>query len=171
MSLIIVGVADCQVTNNKEAVLVTYALGSCIGVLVHDPIARIGGMLHYMLPASTIDPAKANANPFLFADTGIPRLFQNCYRLGAEKRRLVVTVVGGAHVLDLQGTFNIGKRNHLSLRKILWKAGVLIHTEDVGGNVSRTVRLEVGTGRVLLRKGEQPEQELKNASRSKVSKA
>jgi chemotaxis protein CheD len=161
MSLVVVGVADCRLSGAKDAVLVTYALGSCIAVLIHDPIAHVGGMVHYMLPTSGIDPAKAEKNPFLFADTGIPRLFQGSYQLGAEKHRLVVTAVGGAQVLDLQGTFNIGKQNHLALRKILWKAGVLVHAEDVGGTTSRTVRLEVGTGRVLVRRGDKPERELK----------
>jgi chemotaxis protein CheD len=73
----------------------------------------------------------------------------------------VVTAVGGAQVLDLKGVFNIGQQNHLALRKILRKTGVVIHSEDVGGTASRTVRLEIATGRVLLRKGDQPEEELK----------
>ncbi|MFZ0591846.1 MAG: chemotaxis protein CheD [Bryobacteraceae bacterium] len=168
MSLSVVGVADCQVSNDEDAVLVTYALGSCIGLLIHDPVAKVGGLLHYMLPESSLDLEKADRNPYMFADTGIPRLFHSAYRLGAEKRRLVVTAVGGAQVLDREGTFNIGQRNHMALRKILWKAGVLLQAEDVGGNASRTVRLEVNTGKVLLRRAEEPEQELlKNAPAKK----
>lgn len=161
MSLLITGVADCQTSADASTVLVTYALGSCIGLVVHDPAARVGGLLHYMLPDSGIDTAKADKHPYMFADTGIPRLFEKVSRLGGERRRFVVTAVGGAQVLDLKGAFNIGQQNHLALRKILWKTGVLIHSEDVGGTVSRTVRLEIATGRVLLRKGDQPEQELK----------
>jgi chemotaxis protein CheD len=160
MSLLVTGVADCQASADTDVVLVTYALGSCIGLLVHDPAARVGGLLHFMLPNSGIDAAKADKHPYMFADTGIPRLLEKVCRLGGETRRLVVTAVGGAQVLDFQGAFNIGKQNHLALRKILRKTGVLLHSEEIGGTASRTVRLEVATGRVLLRTGDQPEQEL-----------
>ena len=127
---------------------------------MHDPVAGVGGLLHFMLPEASLDPAKAERNPFLFADTGIPALFRSTYQLGAEKRRLLVTVAGGAQMMDPQGTFNIGKRNCLAMRKILWKAGVLVQAEHLGGSVSRTVRLEVGAGKVLLRESAQAEQQL-----------
>ncbi len=155
-----VGVADCQVSNDPKCTLVTYALGSCIAVMIHDPLARVGGLLHFMLPESALDRDKAQEKPFMFADTGIPLLFQSAYRLGADKRRLVVSVAGGAQMMDPHGVFNIGKRNHLSMRKILWKAGVLVHAEEVGGLVSRTVRLEISSGRVLLRGAGELEQEM-----------
>lgn len=157
---VVVGIADCQISKSCDQVLVTYALGSCIAVAIHDPVAGVGGLLHYMLPESSISPAKAAENPYMFADTGIPLLFRRAYECGAEKRRLVVRVAGGSQVMDSEGVFNIGKRNYLALRKILWKAGVLVHAEDVGGNLSRTVRLEVGTGRFWLRGAGSVEQEL-----------
>jgi chemotaxis protein CheD len=160
MANIVVGMADCQVSKSRDQVLVTYALGSCIAVAIHDSVAGVGGMLHYMLPESAISPAKAGENPYMFADTGIPLLFRRAYEYGAEKRRLVVRVAGGAQVMDSAGVFNIGKRNYLALRKILWKAGVLVQGEDVGGNSSRTVRLEVGSGRFWLRGVGLTEQEL-----------
>jgi chemotaxis protein CheD len=147
---LIVGVADCRVSNDPETVLVTYALGSCLAVAIHDPVARVGGLLHFMLPESSLDPAKAERNPFMFADTGIPRLFHAAYQQGAEKKRLVVRITGAAQVMDQSGVFNIGKRNHLAARKIFWKAGVLVSGEAVGGANSRTVRLEVSTGRLWL---------------------
>jgi chemotaxis protein CheD len=164
MGSLIVGVGDCLVSGDPESVLVTYALGSCIGVMIHDPVARVGGLLHFMLPESGMDRAKAQRNPFMFADTGIPLLFRSAYELGAEKRRLVVAAAGGAQMLDQQGVFNIGKRNYLSMRKILWKAGVMVHTEDVGGLMSRTIRLEVSSGRMLLRGAGEREQEMPLAS-------
>jgi len=151
VNLLTVGVGDCKVSNAAEAVLATYALGSCIAVAIHDPVAAVGGLLHFMLPESSVNRDKASQNPFMFADTGIPLLFHAAYGLGAEKRRLVVRAAGGAQVMDEAGVFNIGKRNHLALRKILWKAGVMIHGEEIGGNSSRTVRLEVATGRFLIR--------------------
>lgn len=151
VNLLTVGVGDCTVSNSAESVLATYALGSCIAVAIHDPVAAVGGLLHYMLPESSLNPGKASQNPFMFADTGIPLLFHAAYGLGAEKRRLIVRAAGGAQVMDENGVFNIGKRNHLALRKILWKAGVMIHGEEIGGTASRTVRLEVATGRFLIR--------------------
>jgi chemotaxis protein CheD len=151
LSVVTVGVADCRISHAHEDVLVTYALGSCVAVAIYDPVARVGGLLHYMLPESALDPLKARDNPYMFADTGIPLLFRRSYEQGADKRRLVVNIAGGAQVMDEAGVFNIGKRNALALRKILWKAGVLIRSEAIGGSVSRTVRLEMGTGRVWLR--------------------
>ncbi|MFB3776611.1 MAG: chemotaxis protein CheD [Bryobacteraceae bacterium] len=160
MNSLVVGVGDCLVSKDPEGVLVTYALGSCIALMIHDPVAGVGGLLHFMLPESSLDRAKAQQNPFMFADTGIPLLFRTAYELGAEKRRMQVAAAGGAQVLDSEGTFNIGKRNHLAMRKILWKAGVMVHAEDVGGTCSRTVRLEVASGRMLLRGAGEKEREI-----------
>jgi chemotaxis protein CheD len=164
MNNLVVGIGDCCVSKDPDSSIVTYALGSCIAVVIHDSVAGVGGLLHFMLPESSLDPVKADKNPFQFADTGIPILFRNAYQLGAEKRRLTVTVTGGAQIMDPQGTFNIGKRNCLAMRKIFWKAGVLIHGEYLGGMVSRTVRLEVRTGKIMLREAGQPEQELPRAA-------
>ena len=105
-----VGVSDMKVSDDPKSVLVTYSLGSCIGVAIYDPVVRIGGLLHFMLPESNLDPTKAKNNPFMFADTGIPALFKSAYKLGAKKQRIKVVVVGGAQILDQQGFFNIGKR-------------------------------------------------------------
>jgi chemotaxis protein CheD len=151
MSTVVVGMADCKTSQDPDGVLITYALGSCVAVAIHDRVAKVGGMLHFMLPESSLDPAKARQRPYMFADTGIPMLFREAYRLGAEKRRLVVRLAGGAQVMDDGGVFNIGKRNYLAARKILWKAGVLVEAEDVGGNDSRTVRLEMSTGTFWMR--------------------
>jgi chemotaxis protein CheD len=156
----IIGIADCAVSNDPNAVLVTYALGSCIAVTVHDRVSRVGGMLHLMLPESSLDSARGQSNPYMFANTGIPLLFNRAYQYGAEKKRLTVRLVGGAQVMDEGGIFNIGKRNQISARKILWKAGILIHGEETGGSVSRTVRLEVGTGKLWVREGADPGHEL-----------
>ena len=97
---IVVGVADLAVTADREATLITHALGSCIGVTVYDPIAGVGGMLHFMLPNSKLGRDKADMNPAMFADTGIPLLFKECYRLGAAKHRIMVCAAGAAEVID-----------------------------------------------------------------------
>ncbi len=147
----VIDIADLQVTNDPRTTLVTYSLGSCIGVAIWDPKVRVGGLLHYMLPESSLSPEKAKANPAMFADTGIPTLFRATYELGAGKKNLVVKIAGGSQLLDDNGTFNIGKRNYIMLRKIFWKNGVLIEAEDVGGSLSRTVRLDVNTGRFTIK--------------------
>jgi chemotaxis protein CheD len=87
----------------------------------------------------------------MFADTGIPRLFKTTYKYGAKKQRMKVVVVGGAQILDQKGLFNIGKRNHMALRKMLFKNNVMIHFEEVGGNVNRTVRLAIRNGEVFIK--------------------
>jgi chemotaxis protein CheD len=94
---------------------------------------------------------KAKRKPAMFADSGIPVLFRQTYQLGASKKNTIVKVVGGSQIMDENGVFNIGKRNYLAMRKIFWKNNVLVAAEHVGGSVNRTVRLEVGTGRVLVK--------------------
>jgi chemotaxis protein CheD len=157
---LIVGMGAMQVSRDPGATIVTYALGSCIGIAIHDPIAKVGGLLHYMLPESSTNPEKASKNPAMFADTGVPLLFQEAYRLGGEKTRMRVRVVGGAQLLDDSGYFNIGKRNYMTLRKILWANNVLIQGEEVGGQVNRTVRLEIGSGRFWVKTSGNGEKEL-----------
>ena len=148
---LIVGVADMKVSNDPEAVLKTFSLGSCIGVAIYDPVVNAGGLLHYMLPESALDANKAQKNPYMFGDTGIPLLFKEAYKLGAKKNRLKVIVTGGAQILDMKGLFNIGKRNHTLLRKMFWKNNVMIDFEDVGGNVNRTLKLDVKDGAAWLK--------------------
>ncbi len=148
---IVVGISDMRVSNNPEDVLLTYSLGSCIGVIIWDPQARVAGLLHYMLPDSSLDREKAQQKPFMFADTGIPRLFKEAYKYGAVKSRLVVKVVGGSQVMDSSGLFNIGKRNQAVLRRIFWKNNIMITREDVGGPGNRTVSIDVGTGVTMLK--------------------
>jgi chemotaxis protein CheD len=147
----VIGIGECKVSNDPEDTLITYALGSCVAILIHDPVAQVGGLLHYMLPDSKLDVSKAQERPFVFADTGIPMLFQAAYKAGAVKSRLVVVAAGAAQMLEVNSSFEIGKRNHLAMRKILWKAGVMVQREEIGGNSSRTVRLEVACGRILMR--------------------
>jgi chemotaxis protein CheD len=147
----IIGVADMAVSSNQQEDLITYSLGSCIGVVIYDPTVKVGGLLHYMLPESSMDAEKAKKTPAMFADTGIPLLFKQSYQLGASKRNMMVKVVGGGQIMDENGVFNIGKRNYLALRKLFWKNNVMVAAEHVGGNVNRTVRLEIATGRVFLK--------------------
>jgi len=157
----VVGVGDGGVSRDPDSVLVTYALGSCVAVMLHDPVAKVGGMLHYMLPESAMSHDKSQSRPWMFADTGIPNLLQAALANGAEKRRLIIFAAGGAQVMDDNGVFNIGKRNCLALRKALWKIGLVPSAEEIGGTEARTIRLEVGTGRVWLQAGGREPREMK----------
>lgn len=148
---LIVGVSDMKVTKDIETTLVTYSLGSCIGVAIYDSVARVGGVLHYMLPESSLDREKARKNPYMFADTGIPALFKAAYKLGAKKQRMKVIVVGGSQVLDQKGFFNIGKRNDIAIRKMFHKNNVIIDYKDVGGTVNRTIKIAINTGDIWLK--------------------
>ena len=150
---LVVGIADMKVSGAQEVTILTYALGSCLGITVYDPVAGVGGLLHVMLPLSSIDPAKAAQNPYMFVDTGVPILFKETYKLGAKKERMVVKVAGGASVRtsEAEDMFQIGKRNFVMLRKLLWKNDVLITSHDVGGNASRNVSLVLGSGEVVIR--------------------
>lgn len=148
---LIVGISDIKISNASDDVIITYALGSCIGISVYDPVAKVGGLLHYMLPDSTLDEKKAKDNPAMFADTGIPTLFKACYRLGAEKKRMIVKAAGGASILDDTNFFRIGQKNIMAMRKIFWKNNVMLASEDTGANHNRTVRLEMATGKTFIR--------------------
>ncbi len=147
---VVVGIAEIRVVSGSEGELLTYALGSCLGLIIYDPEARVGGLLHAMLPSSSVAPEKALANPAMFVVAGVPELFKACYRAGAVKQRLHVYAAGCAHLSDPSATdvFQIGRRNMVMLRKLLWKNGVLLTRHDTEGTESRTMSLSLETGRV-----------------------
>lgn len=146
-----IGISEVYISNNPEDVLVTYSLGSCVGVTLFDPVARIGGLIHCMLPLSKTDPEKATRMPAMFIDTGIPLMLRSVYEMGARRERLLVKVIGGASPLEDITVFQIGQRNYTVLRKLLWKNNILITNEEVGGTISRTVYLHMDTGRTIIR--------------------
>lgn len=152
---VVVGIADLRVTDVPEQVLITYALGSCLGVCIYDPVARVGGLLHAMLPSAQMDPAKGRSNPARFVDRGVPALFRQAYALGAAKERICVCVAGGASMTakGREDGFQIGKRNFLEFKKLLWRNGVVLRDQDVGGDLSRTVSLDISTGEVRVKSG------------------
>ena len=146
----VVGVADYKVSSVKTDIIVTHALGSCLGIAAHDPVAGVGGLFHVMLPASSVNPEKAKANPFMFVDAGLPEFFKKFYASRGEKSRMVVKVAGGAAMKGGKDFFAIGKRNYVTTRKLFWKNGIMIKGEDVGGSISRTMYLDISTGRVWI---------------------
>ena len=152
----IVGVGDMMIASKIGDVVVTHALGSCLGITAHDAAAGVGGLVHVMLPQSKMNPDKAKINPFMFLDTGVPAFFRALYDAGAEKKRLSVAVAGGANVQKVgNDRFAIGKRNIMFLKKLFWKNDILADAEEVGGCNARTMYLEIGSGHVWLSSGGQ----------------
>ena len=146
-----IGISEMMVSNRPEDILITYSLGSCLGLTFYDPVVRVGGLIHCMLPLSKIDQKKAEATPAMFVDTGVPVLLQAVFDIGAQRSRLIANVAGCASLLDEKKLFKIGERNHTVLRKILWKNDILIANEDCGGTASRTLALYIANGRTTVK--------------------
>ncbi len=148
---ITVNVSDAKFSTNPEDVIVTYSLGSCIGVCLFDPVAQVAGMLHFQLPTSTIDAARAAEKPLMFADTGMAMLLQQMEMAGASRKRMIVKLAGGANMLNDAAQTSIGKRNHTAIRKILWQNGMFVKSEDVGGQSPRTIYFSVADGALTIK--------------------
>ena len=148
---LVIDISDAKVSDDPSDVLVTYSLGSCIGVCLYDPAIHIGGMLHYQLPSSKMDAQRAQRSPFMFADTGTKLLLDKLISMGASKKRMDVRLAGGAAMAAGPQGFDIGKRNYLAIRKILWSSGMFINAEDVGGNSARNLYLDVASGTATVR--------------------
>jgi chemotaxis protein CheD len=150
--LVRVELGEVRVTADPEETLVTYALGSCVAVIAHDPVRRLGGMIHVMLPDAKASPERAQRQPGAFANTGVALLFEQLHAIGGRRAEVQVKLVGGARI-GAADLFEIGARNYEQIRRILDRNGVRVIGEDVGGTISRTVRLEVATGAVVVRSG------------------
>ena len=145
----IVSVGDMKL-GQKGEILIIDALGSCLGLTVYDTVARIGGLLHAMLPLSKINAQKAAINPFMFVDTGIPALFQALVEQGADKANMLVKAVGCGNPMGPKEVFKIGERNYRVMREMLQKTGIQLAAEDTGGTDNRMVRLEIDTGQTII---------------------
>lgn len=157
------GVGDYGATVSAGGVIRTMALGSCIALMILDRGTRCVGMDHIALPDSSVSPDRAKQLPGYFADTGIPALIKMMGRVGgsfSKPSSLIVKMAGGANVADPNNTFNIGKRNVLAAKKILWQFGLGAVAEDVGGSHSRTVTLYRDSGRIVLSCPGRPDWEL-----------
>jgi chemotaxis protein CheD len=153
MSKIIVDISAGEISGNPEDEIITYSLGSCLGITVFDPVVGIGGMIHCMLPLSKTDREKAKIKPYMFVDTGMSMLLSELFQMGVTRENAIVQVAGGARSLDKKNLFKIGERNFTVLRKILWKNNMLIKSKDVGSNKTRTVRMDIATGNVYVKSG------------------
>ncbi|MBU0517732.1 chemotaxis protein CheD [bacterium] len=150
MGTIYVGVGEFAASKTPGDVIKTMALGSCVGIVVLAPSIRAVGMLHVALPDSSINTKRVKEKPGMFADTGIPILLKEMQKLGLTGGKIIVKLAGGASIMDPNNTFNIGKRNILAVKKLLWKYRLGAVSEDLGDSISRTVSVEVDTGRVQI---------------------
>ncbi len=147
----IVNIADFKVSSDSEDILVTYSLGSCIAVVLYDPYLKHGAMIHIMLPDSTIMRGRSTTiNKSKFVDTGIPLLFKAMFKEGSKRNNIITKVIGGSNVIDKSNFFNIGERNYTAVRKMLWRNNIMIKSEDIGGSKSRTVKLFLDSGKVII---------------------
>lgn len=150
--MILLGIGDYGATARKDETIKTLGLGSCIAVMCHEPITGVAGMIHIALPDSSVSVVQPVPKIGYYADTGLPAFFESLARAGWRKGvgRMAVKLAGGASILDPNGTFNIGKRNLLAIKRILWGMGLGPIAEDVGGNHSRTVALAADTGAITI---------------------
>lgn len=153
-----VGIADMKIAR-QEGELITYALGSCIGIAFYDPMIKLGALLHIMLPEKN----QSDTNVFKYADSGIRETLRKLYAFGATKGRLVVKIAGGAKMFEMKGPGglgNIGERNAQNVKKVLMMEGLRVAKEDTGANYARTMLLNVETGGVYIRSAGKPERQL-----------
>ncbi len=148
---IVVGVAEYAVANQAQITISTYALGSCVGLVAYDSSVKAGGLLHLMLPEASLSPDKASAQPAMFADTGIPTLFNALAGVRAQRSRTKLYMAGGASVLSGPDSFKIGERNIIAVKKMLAVYGCTLAGADVGGTVNRTLHLDIGTGMLTIK--------------------
>ncbi|UCC98420.1 MAG: chemotaxis protein CheD [Phycisphaerales bacterium] len=148
---VIINVSEGRVSNNPMDILATYSLGSCIGVCLYDPVVHVGGLLHYQLPSSVMDAKRAEQNPMMFADTGMNVLIRKMLALAADKKRMQVKIAGGASMDSGPKGFDIGKRNHLAIKKILWQSRMFLDAEEIGGSSARNLYMNVANGTVTVR--------------------
>ena len=141
---LVIGIADMKMTQG-EGMLVTYALGSCIGICLHDPKLKLGALVHIMLP---LNMETGRKNPMKYADTGIRETIKQMEAKGASRSRITAKIAGGAMMFkDGSGSLgNIGQRNIESVRVNLKKEGIRLLKEDVGGTVARTLLFDVNSG-------------------------
>lgn len=149
--LIRVGMADYKV-GKAPATVISYGLGSCIGISLYDPQLKVGGLLHIMLPDST--QARGSDNPAKFADTGLPLMLKDVLALGASKARLVAKIAGGAQMFafaNATDVMRVGARNAEAAKKMLKDLGIKLIAEDTGGTYGRTVSINLDNGDYIVK--------------------
>jgi chemotaxis protein CheD len=146
---IVVSISDMKVTNRARDVLVTHALGSCLGLAAYDPVAGVAGLIHCLLPLSR-DAKGPPKNPFMYVNTGVPQMIRAMYGRGATREHLVFKAAGCGRMMHISNQFDTGANNFAALTKLLQVNAMRLAAEDVGGTIPRTMRLFAETGRVVI---------------------
>jgi chemotaxis protein CheD len=146
-----VGPASMAVSKNPDALLCTSSLGACLGIAVYDPVTNVGGLMHCLLPASTLDPKRAAQRPGMFLDTGLTALLGGVRELNANAGNLRIFAAGAAQILDESSIFDIGKIQCEYLAKLLEQLGFELYAQSVGGRTNCSMELTLATGEVRLR--------------------
>ncbi|MCI8376654.1 MAG: chemotaxis protein CheD [Lachnospiraceae bacterium] len=153
---LVVGIGDMKL-GRQEGTIITYALGSCIGIALYDPMIKLGALVHIMLP----ERVNSDANIFKYADTGVKETLRKLYAYGAVKHRLTAKIAGGAKMFDMKGKSsamgNIGERNAQMVKRVLMQEGIRIVKEDTGANYARTMSIDLASGMVLVKTFGRPE--------------
>ena len=153
---ITIGIADMKMTR-ASGTLITYALGSCVGICLYDPMIKLAALIHIMLP---LNMEAGRKNPMKYADTGIRETLKEMEGKGARKQRIVAKIAGGAKMFDVSGGGSlgtIGQRNIDSVHLVLKREGIRLPHEDVGGTVARTLLFDAETGTAIVRSYGKPE--------------
>ncbi len=148
---IVVGMGEMALSRQPGTILTCLGLGSCIAICAYDPVSKVGGMAHVVLPQSSKED---ESYPAKYADTAVPFLLQEMAKQNADKSRLIVKLAGGAQLSlasGLDGAFKTGERNTTMVMAALTKAGVHVVATDVGGTCGRTVRMSLNTGKVMVK--------------------
>lgn len=151
----IVGIADMKMAQGSGTI-VTYALGSCIGICLYDPLLKLGALVHIMLP---LNMETGRKSPLKYADTGIRETLKCMQIKGASKSRIIAKIAGGAKMFEVNSDSfgNIGQRNIESVHTFLKMEGIKLHKEYVGGTVARTLSFDVSTGMACVRSYGKPD--------------
>lgn len=139
-----------RITNRPAHILVTHSLGSCLGLVVFDPSARVGGLIHCLLPVAREAREGRRSNPCMYVNTGVPHMIKAMYAKGAKRERLIIKAAGCGRMINVSNTFDTGAANLAALNKLLGLNGLHLSGSDVGGSIPRTVRLYMDTGRVVV---------------------
>jgi chemotaxis protein CheD len=145
-----VGISELRVTKQSGVILVTHSLGSCMGLAVYDPVVRVAGLIHCLLP-KPMGNKKAMLNPAMCVSTGVPAMMREMFSLGAQRQNLILKAAGCSRMMNVLNQFNTGQRNQETLLSLLAYNGIKLHGQDMGGSIPRTMYLYVDTGQVLIR--------------------
>jgi len=151
-----VGPASLAISQDTNLSLCTYPLGACLGIAIYDAKAKVGGLLHSLLPSSNLDPQRALACPGMFIDTGLAALLAAAHKLNATKENIRICVAGAAQIMDEMMFFNVGKSNYDMLNEMLPQLDMKVHAEHTGGRNSCSMELVLADGEVRLKFCGQP---------------